>query len=353
MRKNPTRDGKVEIGERLFGDAGGLPQYAFRMGETRLLHRLPTLGFWRLLFEDDLGRVSILAQSLERCLAQQFIARPAAVLYLCHELRVDPTDILGHRARQLLTKVRVGTASPVELPPKSLGLIERKSGARAPGVHEAALVVVPKHERTHRAWKSRGWNITDDHELLAQHTFGFDPVFAAAGHIGQIDALGNDPLESEPAGMGEHLAAIALDVIAELHDGCFGQRLENLAQQLAAPVEANGSQIAALAIENIESEKRHPVAPAGFQIRLQRTEACKATFILHDGFAVDESGADGQQRKFPSNGRKAAGPVETVARQQLHAPAIDTCLHAVTIELDLVHPVLSTGRVLFQQRETG
>src|SRR5215212_10166516 len=65
MRKNPTRDGKVEIGERLFGDAGALPQYAFRMGETRLLHRLPTLRFRRPLFEDDLGRVSILAQSLE------------------------------------------------------------------------------------------------------------------------------------------------------------------------------------------------------------------------------------------------------------------------------------------------
>jgi len=55
--------------------------------------------------------------------------------------------------------------------------------------------------------------------------------------------------EAAIAQMGEHLAAIARDVIAEPHDRCFRQRLENLVQHLAPPVEANGSQIAALAIE--------------------------------------------------------------------------------------------------------
>lgn len=152
--------------------------------------------------------------------------------------------------------------------------------------------------------------------------------------------------------MAQDHGAASVEMVAEAHQARL--RPHQAAQHLLAAGQAQAGQIVAVQVQQVESIEGEAVAAAFAQVGLESREVRRAGIRLDDQFAVDQ-GSPGGQRLQGGHDRLAepARPVEPAARQQLHATALDPCLQAIAVELDLVQPARAGRRLGHQGRQRG
>ena len=109
----------------------------------------------------------------------------------------------------------------------------------------------------------------------------------------------------------------------------------------------------ALAIQEqkIEGEEHELIGAALIHGRLQPAEDRYAVGIERAQLAVDVCGLHLQGLKGLDRATVPVRPVEPRARQQLRLAAVDSGVHAVAVELDLVQPAVTGRRLVYEARE--
>ncbi|OWK24755.1 hypothetical protein AJ87_18690 [Rhizobium yanglingense] len=85
---------------------------------------------------------------------------------------------------------------------------------------------------------------------------------------------------------------------------------------------------------------------------LQRAEVRPPFLVEHDGLAVEDGRGDIEFARGGNDGRKSIGPVVAAAGDGTHASMIDMDCQPIAVELDLVEPLRSGRRLLFEERQT-
>ena len=164
----------------------------------RLLPQRGLLDLFGHLFDlaHHLLRRLVLAHALQRALADQLAAGPAAEFHLDHDLRLDPFHLARRRSSSGILSSGVSLrATGVEPSLQIALLLLAPAGADAAGVAQPALLVIAEQQRADQAAALVGWLVADDDELLVAGALGLEPVAAAAGAIGRIGALRDDAFE--------------------------------------------------------------------------------------------------------------------------------------------------------------
>ena len=122
--------------------------------------------------------------------------------------------------------------------------------------------------------------------------------------------------------------------------------VQQVLQPLLALAERQRAQVLAVGEQQIESEQDQAVGFAVRQRGLQGAEIRHPTTVEGDGLAVDQ--AIRQGLGLLGDGGELLRPVEPLAGAQHRLAVLDPELQAITVELDLVRPAPSGGRVLDQ-----
>jgi hypothetical protein len=104
-------------------------------------------------------------------------------------------------------------------------------------------------------------------------------------------------------------------------------------------------------MEQVEHVIAHAVLPAGAQVRLQPIEGRETIAFLDHDLSVEQRRADAQLLERGRDRSEALGPVEALAREQLHFAAVEARLDPIAVVLDLVHPFGSARRALARRGE--
>jgi hypothetical protein len=86
-------------------------------------------------------------------------------------------------------------------------------------------------------------NVAEDNKFLSLDALALEPMVAAAGPIGQVHAFGDDPFESESAGMLQHGWPVHFEMLAEANERASRQAGEELMQQRFTVLENRFCQI--------------------------------------------------------------------------------------------------------------
>ncbi len=294
----------------------------------------------------------VLANALERALADQGAAGPAAEVHLDHEFRLDPFHaspqafLLGDfLQRRVLARDLVEPALKIALhllaPP----------GADPAGVAQHALLVIAEQQRADQAAALVGGLVADDDQLLIVGAFDLKPIAGATGVIRRIGALRHDALEMQIAGVLEHGRAVGLEVIAEADHAFVGHVGEQRGQGALALQQRRSGQVLAIEVQDIEHIVDETVMAAILEVVLQRGEIRGAVFVDRGNLAVEDGIVAGKLGAGGGDGRKFLGPVETTPRLERHRAVGDASLDAVAVELDLMDPAIAVGRSRAQRRE--
>ena len=103
--------------------------------------------------------------------------------------------------------------------------------------------------------------------------------------------------------------------------------------------------------QQIEGEEDELVSAALVHSRLQAAEDRHAIGIERTKLAVDVGGLRLQGLKGPDRPAVPVRPVQPRARQQLRLAAVDSGVHPVAVELDLVQPAVTRRRFVDEARE--
>src|SRR5690606_10944368 len=90
----------------------------------------------------------------------------------------------------------------------------REPGADSASVAQAVALVRAHQERAQPAARARRLREAADHELLVAHALHLQPVPAPPGLVRRIRALGDDALETVPAGLLMEGRTVAHHVVA-------------------------------------------------------------------------------------------------------------------------------------------
>ncbi len=110
-----------------------------------------------------------------------------------------------------------------------------------------------------------------------------------------------------------------------------------------------GAQILALRKQQVEGEKYQGFGFAVGQSGLQCREVRRAIMVKRADFAVDDT-----VRQFGGDfgdGGELAGPVQPLAGEELGFAILDPQLHAIAVELHLMHPASAGRRLIHQAAE--
>src|SRR5215469_5380943 len=352
VRQNPIGDLGVEVGKALFGGAALGPEDALRMRESHLGVALAgCLGGLRCGLENDLLWRLVLAQSLERGRTQHPVARPLAKLDLSNKPRLDPHDALLGTVGQYIGERRLLRHHLLERPAQHPRLIAGPARSDPARIMQRPLRVVAERERPHRMAVRGRRHVTENQELLPIDAFRLEPMVAAPGPVGQILALGDDAFEAEAAGMLQHGRPVRLHMVTEGDRQIARQTSEDLPQQVLAVDQSGLAQIEAFAIKNVEDEVAKAVLPAAAEIGLQIVEARDAVRVFDHDLAVEQRRGKADLLDRRGDARKALGPIERLAGQELHLATVDARLHAIAIVLDLMDPFGPARRLLAGRSE--
>ena len=171
-------------------------------------------GFLRRRLKRDFVRGTILAQTLERGLADELVSRPTAKFHFADELRLGPAHTLFGPGRHGITQCRFRETELIQCNAQRPRLLARIAGADTAGVVQRAVRVVPKKQCSDRALRGRRWDIAENDKLLAQNRLSLLPVIAPSRPIWQVAALGDDALQSESCRMFKHGGPILTEMLA-------------------------------------------------------------------------------------------------------------------------------------------
>src|SRR5918998_6527744 len=238
-------------------------------------------------------RVLVGPQALEGRRAHRSAPRPLAELHARHQARLDEDGPLGRLAA---AEGRVRTAERLEL---ALHLGERRfreARAHLAGVEQLAVLVDARHDRSERLGPAAlAWRPAADHHVLLADVLHLHPAGrAAAGLVGGVEPLRDDPLDPQVPRGGEQGAAVAAVVGGDAPGRALElERLEHLAALLVAERQRR----AAVEIQQVEGDVgdgdvAHP-APHG-RVRgevhpaLEALEAGPALLVERDDLPVED-----------------------------------------------------------------
>src|SRR5262249_4716886 len=150
--------------------------------------------------------------------------------------------------------------------------------------------------------------------FLPLEALALEPMVAATRPVRQVHPLGDDPFESESAGVLQHGWPVRIEMLAEAKGRAGRPTSKEPLQQSLTFSARRPRQIKPCAVKNIKGEVAKPLQPAGLEIGLQIIEARNAARILDDDFPVDQRRAELKRFCCARDARKAFGPVELFSR---------------------------------------
>ena len=201
---------------------------------------------------------------------------------------------------------------------------------------------VARHAGHQRAELAGGGFPAADHDLMAGAALRLGPGVDAPGTVGRVALLGDDAFERQLAGGFQHRVAAGFEML-DIADHAFAvPAVQQRFQPFLAFKKRQAAQILVSGEQKIEDEEDQMIGLAVRQRGLQCREARRAVVIQRHDLAVDNG-----IRQFAAgfgDRRELVGPVEAFARAQNGFAILDPHLHAIAVELDLVHPVRASGR---------
>jgi hypothetical protein len=221
--------------------------------------------------------------------AQRAVPGPAAELDLGDEARLGPAGVAPGFRRKLAGEGRIGARDRPEPFPEIARRLDREPRPGPPDMDEPLALVDAEDQRSDgAAAHSRRGREAADHEVLGRGAFQLEPGLAATGPVGRVAALGDHPLEAEPAGVADEHGAIVLQVLAPAHGPAGRSPVESPGEQRLAVEERRAPEVVAIEMEDVEGVEDHAVRPPGLQIRLKGGEVGAPGLVLRHEFAVDE-----------------------------------------------------------------
>src|SRR5579875_1129150 len=208
----------------------------------------------------DLRGWLVRPQALEAGVAELAVLGPLGEGDLGHQLGADPVDaphplgVLEGRAALLQ-----GVEAPAQVGEDGAG----EPGADLARVAQASPFVVADEEGAQAGAAAAGLGEPADHQLLAGRALHLEPVGRAAGGVGGVGPLGDDPLPSLAAGMLQVGLAVPVAVGGEPEPAVAPEGDGGPEQGLAGSQRQTGG-VLALQVEEVEEVEvdRHRT-PAG------------------------------------------------------------------------------------------
>ena len=361
VRHHEGRDRLVVAREPELGDRLAAIEHAVRMREPDPGHRDGAVAAARdrarrlrhaARLAHDLGGRLVLAEALERGMAQQAVAGPLGERDLGHQLRLHPVRAARGRARAVRRERGGAPLEPAQARAQALegGVVE--AGADAAGVDETAVAVVHAEEqRAKLGARTLRVGIAADHELLPGHALHLEPRRSPAGRVGRVPPLGDDALEAQPAGAVIHALPGDVEVlgVAEVAPPAF----EQTGQPRLALHQRQGPQVGPVEEQQVEGHVDEDPARLELIALLERLEPRDPGPIQDHDLAVEQRLLHRQRRRGLRHRREPGGPVLAIAGQQLGAATLEPEQDAVAVELDLVHPLIAGWRAGHQGSELG
>ena len=282
-----------------------------------------------------MGRL-VLAQSLERSLPDIAAVGKAREFDFGDELRLQPVHVAGF-ARRVLAAERALI--------RSLGLQRRhdapdgilpEAGADHPDKGQMIAAIDAGHQRAEFAV---GGLPAPQHDLLSGTGFCLGPALRAARTIGRAELLGNDPLKRQFRRRLQDRVPVSLEMLDIADRFGFGPRVQHFLQSRFALPKRQAAKIFAVRKQQVEGKEDQMIGLAVGYRRLQRGKIRRAMVVERNDLAIDEPIRQ-RARLFRDSG-ELVGPVQAFAGLEPGLAALDTQLHAVAVEFDLVAPIFS------------
>ena len=153
---------------------------------------------------------------------------PLLIADLRHQSRLHPLHTAAHQGRHLVER-HGGPPQRVQGRQEAFGVLLVPAGAHPAGIVQPAVLSVPHHQGAQPVAATAQRRETADHHLLAGLALDLQPSGAAAGAVGLVRALGDQPLGPEPAGMLQEVMPAAREVVTVANElGALQQRREPL-----------------------------------------------------------------------------------------------------------------------------
>jgi hypothetical protein len=150
---------------------------------------------------------------------------------------------------------------------QALQFLRRHAGARSTGVAQPTVFgVVAQPQGTDILSTSLGIRPSNDHELLADEAFGFDPDPAVARCVWSAGALGDDAFQAELAGVLTETRAAPSHMLTVPHALDFF--LEQPLEPLLALVQRQFCRTPPIEKQKIKGEEHELIRPAFIHCRL-------------------------------------------------------------------------------------
>jgi hypothetical protein len=281
----------------------------------------------------------VLAQRLERALADHARGGEARELDLGDELRPGPADVGLPAWRAGSGERALAGLELCEARQHAGHLVAAEARADPADIDQLVTVVDADQQRSELA---RLAGPAADHHLVAGAAFGLLPALAAIGAVGRVEALRHDPLQRHAAGRLQDRLAGHLEMVdvadAPPFFGWGGLRrgVEQGLQPRLALAQRQVPQVRPFGEQQVEGEEDQIAAPAVRQRRLQGREVRRAIGAQGAGLAVDQ--ARGKRLRVLGDLAELRRPVEAGAGLQRRAAVLDAQLQAIAVELDLMAP---------------
>ncbi len=297
----------------------------------------------------NLARVLILTQALIRSLPHLLLAGPGGEADLHDEFRLHPV----RPAPSFGIDRGKGTALLYERvqPVAQHGMnLLREAGTGTPRVDQlACIAVVAQQQRSDAAHAVRQINPAANDKLLLMDAFRLEPAGAAAGAVGRIGTFRKDAFGMQLASRVEDLGAIAGQILAEAD--VVRVLAQHGAQQALAFAQRQSARVMPVDVQQVEAIEGERVLFVLLERRLQAREAGQAAAVQHDDFAIKDGFVRVHAGKCCRDRLHAVRPIQAAAGVEGNRPPALVSLHAVAVQLQLMHPLRAVGRCLRLVRE--
>src|SRR6185312_3158818 len=208
----------------------------------------------------DGGRRLVLAQRLERGMAQHAIRRPVAELDFADQFRPHP-DRAGPAFLRYSVVGRLRDFHAHQPRAQFGGRLGREAGTDMPGITQEAALVITEQQRADPAL-ARAFALGEaaNDEFLPLDAFRLEPVADPARAIGRVGAFRHDAFEPLLSRFLEDRVARALDMVGIAQRARLGLFRDQGTEQFLARAEGSAAQILAVEIEQVERDQREPAA---------------------------------------------------------------------------------------------
>src|SRR5260221_3954292 len=128
--------------------------------------------------------------------------------------------------------------------------------------------------------------------------------------------------------------------------------LEQFCQSALARDKWQWCQVGSVEMQKVEWIEHHPVVSTRFELLLEQREARDAVAAFRHNLAIDQSAFSWQFGDRVRDRGKFSGPVEALTREEFYPAAVQPGLDAVSVEFDLVQPVVAVRRLVTRRGET-